>query len=67
MNSESRVLMRSFGKLKMSSGVLFRETAKFRQIVLPSCYHELVYDELHKKMGHVGAEKVTELAQQRFY
>ena len=68
LNSESRVLMRSFAKLKVSGdGVLVRETAKFRQIVLPSCFHELIYDELHKKMGHLSAEKVTELAQQRVY
>ena len=65
--SASRVLMRSFAKLKISNGVLCRETAKFKQIVLPSRYHNMVYKELHQKMGHVGVEKVCDLAQRRFY
>ena len=65
--SESRVLMRSFGKLRVQNGVLCRETARYKQIVLPQCYYNLVYVELHQKMGHVGVEKVCDLAQQRFY
>ena len=63
----SKVLMRSFPKLKLVNGVLFRQTAKYRQIVLPQKFHETVYVELHVKMAHVGAEKVVELARQRFY
>ena len=66
-SSLSRVLMRSFGKLKVKDGVLCRETVNFKQIVLPQCYYNLVYEELHQKMGHVGVEKVCDLAQRRFY
>ena len=65
--SLSRVLMRSFGKLNIRDGVLCRDTVKFKQIVLPACYHNLVYEELHQKLGHVGVEKVCDLAQRRFY
>ena len=65
--SLSRVLMRSFGKLKVKDGVLCRDTVNFKQIVLPQCYYNLVYEELHQKMGHVGVEKVCDLAQRRFY
>ena len=65
--SSSKVLMRSFPKLSVVDGVLFRQTAKFRQIVLPEKFHETVYLELHTKMAHVGPEKVLELARQRFY
>ena len=65
--SESRVLMRSFAKLKIRDGVLCRDTANFKQVVLPECFHHLVYEELHQKMGHVGVEKVVDLAQRRFY
>ena len=64
---ESRVLMRSFSKLKVHDGILCRDTANFKQVVLPECYHHLVYEELHQKMGHVGVEKVCDLAQRRFY
>ena len=48
-------------------GVLIRKTAKYRQIVLPQQFHQLVYSELHEKMAHIGAERVINLAQQRFY
>ena len=44
-----------------------RATSRYRQIVLPMRYHELIYDELHRKMAHIGAQKVIELAQQRVY
>ena len=39
---ESRVLMRSFGKLRIRDGVLYRDTATFKQVVLPACYHQVV-------------------------
>ena len=64
----SKILMRSFKKLRVrEDGVLVRETAKHKQIVLPAKFHPTVYVELHEKMAHVGAEKVLDLAQQRFY
>ena len=64
----SKILMRSFKKLKINEkGLLVRETGKFCQVVLPAKYHQTVYVELHEKMAHVGAEKVLDLAQQRFY
>ena len=67
LSNQSRVLMRSFSKLKVREGVLCRDTVNFKQIVLPECYHNLVYEELHQKLGHVGVEKVCDLAQRRFY
>ncbi len=68
LSAESKVLMRSFNKLKMSEdGVLVRETVKYQQVVLPKKFHHVVYVELHEKMAHVGSEKVLDLAQQRFY
>ena len=36
-------------------------------MVLPKKYHKRVYEELHENMGHLGAERVTELARERFY
>ncbi len=67
LSRDSKVLMRSLAKLRIVGGVLFRKTARYRQIVLPQKYHQTVYVELHEKMGHVGPEKVIELSQQRFY
>ena len=67
MSHESKILMKSYAKLFIQDGVLMRRTEKFLQIVLPSDFHKLVHVELHEKMGHVGSEKVCELARQRFY
>ena len=64
---ESKILSRNFEKLHIFNGVLFRKTVKYNQIVLPQMYHQLVFDELHVKMGHLGVEKVVDLAQARFY
>ena len=63
----SCILQRSYAKLKIEKGVLMRKTASCSQIVLPQEYHELVYKELHIQMGHLGPEKVCDLAQRRFY
>ena len=67
LSRESRILMKSFSKLSLMKGVLVRRTLKKVQIVLPTVYRDLVYVELHEKMGHLGVEKVTDLAQKRFY
>ena len=64
----ARSLAKSFDKLSINeAGVLQRKTVRYNQIVLPDTYHQLVFTELHDEMGHLGVEKVTELAQQRFY
>ena len=67
LSHESKVLMRNFGKLSLKDGVLLRKTVKYQQIILPKDFHQIVYQELHEKMGHLGVEKVVDLAQQRFY
>ena len=46
--------------LKRNSGII-------SQIVLPRKYHRLVTTELHEDMGHLGTERVLELARQRFF
>ena len=35
--------------------------------VLPKKYQKRVYEELYENMGHLGAERVMELARERFY
>ena len=54
-------------KLKLVKDVLIRSTSEDNQIVLPSSMQDVVYTELHKKMEHLGTEKVVELAKRRFY
>ena len=67
LTPESKILMKSFSKLSVVDGVLLRKTEKHQQVVLPKRFHKLVYVELHEKMAHIGAEKVLDLAHQRFY
>ena len=53
--------------MSLQDGMLVRETKTRKQLVLPQKFHNLVFQELHCKMGHLGAEKVEELARQRLY
>uniref|UniRef100_A0A3B3SXZ0 Gypsy retrotransposon integrase-like protein 1 n=1 Tax=Paramormyrops kingsleyae TaxID=1676925 RepID=A0A3B3SXZ0_9TELE len=65
---EARGLMRERARLYLDEhGLLFRKTVTHHQMVLPRTYHELVYKELHKDMGHLGAERVLNLIRDRFY
>lgn len=38
-----------------------------RQLVLPAKYWQMVLQQLHNHMNHVGTEKVLQLARERFY
>ena len=62
-----QLLLRQFKKLTLENNVLVLKTAVSTQIVLPKLYHNLVFEELHNKMGHLGSEKVVELTRKRFY
>ena len=63
----SKIIMQNFKKLTIVKGMLLKETQGNMQIVLPEKYHKLVYTELHENMCHLGAERVIDLARQRFY
>ena len=64
----TKILLRDWDKLHIdSNGVLRCETSKYDQIVLPTKFHTLVYRELHDEVGHLGSERVFQLARQRFY
>ena len=67
LDTKSKLVMKQFNKLKIEDGMLMRMTKKRKQLVLPGKFHDLVFQELHCKLGHLGAEKVEELARQRFY
>lgn len=62
------MLFRGRKKLRVEKGVLlYRKTAVAKQIVLPELYCPIVYTELHENLGHLGSEKVLELARKRFF
>ena len=64
----SKVLLRDWDKLYVDDdGILRRRTAEHEQIVLPEKFHPIVYQELHDENGHLGSERVFDLASQRFY
>ena len=64
---EVKILHRQIPKMRLENGVLVRETATLKQLVLPECFQKLVFDELHVKLGHLGPDRVEELAKRRFY
>ena len=64
----TKQLFYDWKKLKIGTdGILRWLTGSYKQIVLPKHFHRLVYRELHEEMGHLGAEKVTNLARQHFF
>ena len=64
---KTQVMLHQFNNLSLENGLLVRTRKKRKQLVLPEYYHRLVLTELHNKMGHLGADKVEELARHRFY
>ena len=67
-SAEAKALMHEWSKLLIGKdGALYRKTASKLQLVLPKRYHPLVLRHLHDDTGHLGAERVTELARDRFY
>lgn len=65
---DTRHLLHEWPKLTLDSdGVLRRENGQRNQIVLPKKFHRLVYRELHEEMGHLGADRVLDLARERFF
>jgi transposase InsO family protein len=65
MREWPRLLIDSHGLLRRRR--LEQGVGEVYQLALPSVYKNLVYDELHVKMGHQGAERVLSLCQERFF
>ena len=63
-----QVLLREWNKLKIGTdGVLYRVSNNVNQAVLPEHLRKTVYKELHEEMGHLGSERVIDLACERFF
>ena len=67
LSYNSKLLMQQLSKLKIQNQILVREINEYSQIILPSTLHHIVYSELHNKMGHLGTDKVFDLARRHFY
>ena len=64
----SRLLLKHKAALYLNpQGLLCRKSGALRQVVLPLKHRELVYEMLHTRMGHLGAERTLQLARQRVY
>ena len=69
---EVLALLRDFPRLKMENQLLYRYSLlaggeSRKQLILPTCYKKVVLTELHDKMGHLGSDRVVNLARDRFY
>ena len=60
-------LVREWNKLEIDGqGILRRRTSSNLQLVLPKEFIPLVLKELHVEMGHLGVDRVVDLARSRF-
>ena len=50
-----------------SDDILYRKTSLNQQVVLPRQLRLTIFKELHEHMGHLGVERVFDLAKSRFY
>ena len=67
-SKRSKVLLRDWNKLYIDTdGILRRRTPEHAQIVLPEKFYPIIYRELHDENGHLGSDRVFDLASQRFY
>jgi hypothetical protein len=63
VGQEVRPLLRHWQKLHIGEdGLLRRHTGSNKQLILPRKYNRLIYKELHQEMGHLGRERVIQLA-----
>lgn len=63
-----RQLLREWPRLRIDGdGILKRETAARKQLVVPESLKPIVYKHLHVEMGHLGADRMMALARERFF
>ena len=68
LGSKTRILLNYWKNFKINKkGLFVKDTNNIAQIVLPKSFIELVFEELHNKMGHLGYERVIELCKHCFY
>ena len=64
----NKILLHEWKKLEIDdNGLLYRRTSEYKQFVFPRKFHSMVFVELRNDMGHLGSERVHQLALQRLY
>ena len=67
-HKEAKLLMRELKRLHIDDkGLLRRHAGTIKQIVLPETLRYIVYEKLHRDMGHIGVERTHQLARQRLF
>ena len=66
-SSDVKRLLHDWPKLVVQDNLLKRNVGTISQIVLPQKYHCLPIKALHEDMGHLGTERLFDLARQRFF
>ena len=65
---ETKILLREWSKLKLDQdGILRRHLPSKTQLILPRQWKNRVLKELHDDMGHLGIDRVLQLARDRFF
>lgn len=69
LSEMSKLLLKERKRLVVdeTDGVLRRECQSVNQIVLPLKHRNLIYKSLHNDLGHLGSERVLQLARSRVY
>ena len=68
LSIQSKRLLREWERLVFDEkGILYRQTATRKQLVLPEKYKEMVLRELHNEMGHQGVDRTVSLIRDRFF
>ena len=62
-----KLLMREWKNLYLDGGILRRKKGAYSQLVVPRKFHPIIFRELHGEMGHLGSERVLQLAREIFY
>jgi len=68
-NTHRLLLQKERSKLYFDEDEILRRKAQggYQQIVLPLKHRDMVFKALHVDMGHLGSERVMQLARQRVY
>jgi transposase InsO family protein len=68
LSEMSKLLWRERKRLSVDSdGILRRKCKSVNQIVLPLEHRDMIYKSLHNDLGHLGSERVLQLARNRVF
>ena len=67
-SAQVKSIMHEWNKLSLENDdILYRKSNGRMQLVLPRRHHRLAIKHLHDDLEHLGADRVIELAHERFY